>query len=304
MAKTLSNLTGVLVFTLCTLSTILWFLPLISFTLLKRAVPFEGFQALMSRWTMAMGENWITVNAIIFRLVNGTHYRVLGLEGLSPDKWYLLIVNHQTWADIIALQTVFNRRIPFLKFFVKQQLVYFPVLGIAFWALDMPFMKRYSKAYLQRHPEKKGKDLEMTRKACEKFHATPTSVINFIEGTRFTEEKRARRDSPFRHLLPPRSGGIAVTMSAMGEMFDAVLDVTVFYPGGAPTFWDVMCGRFPEVVVNVRQRPIDDWIVTGDYVNDREFRRDFHRWLSGIWEEKDEELEKLGESHRSRSPPS
>jgi 1-acyl-sn-glycerol-3-phosphate acyltransferase len=299
VTKTLGNLVGVLVFVSCSLNTFVWMTPLLTFAILKLIVPVPAFRTVMTRWIMAMGENWISVNAAIFALVNRTRYRVDGLEGLRRDNWYLLIVNHQTWVDIIALQTVFNRRIPFLKFFVKQQLVWFPVLGLAFWALDMPLMKRYSKTYLQKHPEKKGMDLEMTRRACERFHSTPTSVINFVEGTRFSADKHRRRESPFRHLLPPRSGGIAVTISSMGEMFDAILDVTVFYPDGIPTFWDVMCGRFREVVINIRQREIGRWIIEGDYVHDRDFRKSFHRWLTGIWEEKDAELGALSESVRA-----
>lgn len=293
----LTNLKGVLVLAATTINTLAWFTPLITFTLFKLLIPIAAFRNLMTRWIMAMGENWISTNALVFGLVNGTRYDVSGVEGLCRDKWYLVVVNHQTWVDIIALQTVLNRRIPFLKFFVKQELIWFPVLGVAFWALDMPFMKRYSKGYLQKHPEKKGQDLEMTRRACAKFHATPTSVINFIEGTRFSEAKRARRDSPFRYLLPPRSGGIAVTMSSMGEMFDAMLDVTMFYPEGIPNFWDVLCGRFKAVQVQIQQKPIDRWIIEGDYVNDREHRRNFHRWLTALWEEKDG---KLAELHAAR----
>lgn len=291
--KLLTNSKGVLVLTVGMLNTTFWFIPLISFTVLKLLVPIAAFRRVMTQWIMAMGENWITVNALILDWVNGTRYTVTGLEDLSRSRWYLLLVNHQTWVDILALQTVFNRNIPFLKFFVKRQLVWLPVVGIALWALDMPFMSRYSKAYLRRHPEKKGKDLEMTRKACEKFHATPTSVINFVEGTRFSEDKRERRDSAFLHLLPPRSGGVAVTLSSMGEMFDAILDTTIYYPHGVPTFWDSMCGRFKEVEIHIRQQPIDPWIVQGDYARDRTFRRDFHRWLTEFWERKDAKLAAL-----------
>lgn len=289
----LRNILGVFVFGLCTVNTVVWITPLLTFTVFKLVIPIAGFRTVMTRWIMAMGENWISTNAVIFSMANRTEFEVTGLDQLRRDNWYLLLVNHQTWVDIIALQTVLNRRIPFLKFFVKQQLIWFPLLGLAFWALDMPFMRRYSKDYLARHPEKKGQDLEMTRKACERFHSTPTSVINFVEGTRFSEEKRARRDSPYRHLLPPRSGGIAITVSAMGEMFDAILDITIHYPNGVPTFWDAMCGRFSKVVIRIHRRAIDDWIVKGDYVNDREFRRDFHRWLSDLWSAKDQELAEL-----------
>jgi len=288
-----TNIKGMLVFLLAVLNTFVWFAPLMAFTLMKLVVPVRAFRRRMTILIMAMGENWISGNALLFAAVNRTRYRISGIDALARDNWYLLVVNHQTWVDIIALQTAFNRRIPFLKFFVKQQLIWFPVLGVAFWALDMPFMKRYSRSYLAKHPEKAGKDLEMTRRACEKFHDTPTSVINFVEGTRFSEAKRVSRESPYRHLLPPRSGGIAVTLSSMGEMFDALLDVTVFYPDRIPQFWDVMCGRFREVEIHVERKPVPEWIVAGDYVNDRDFRRRFHRWLSTLWSRKDEQLEAL-----------
>ena len=276
-----------------TVNTFFWFTPLIVSKLLKLAVPVPSFRRTMTRWIMGFGEHWISCNAMLFEAVNSTRYDLRGVEGLSKSSWYLVIVNHQTWVDVIVLQTALNRRIPFLKFFVKQQLIWFPVLGIAFWALDMPFMKRHSKTYLQRHPEQKGRDLEATKRACARFNVTPTSVINFIEGTRFSEYKRVKRESPFRHLLPPRSGGMAVALSSMGNMFDAILDVTIYYPQGVPQFWDLLCGRFGEVIVDVRQRPVEGWIIDGDYANDRDFRRRFHRWLADLWSEKDTQLELL-----------
>lgn len=291
--KLLANVKGVTVLGIVAVSTILWFIPLMLFTLFKFLIPYPPFRRLMTRWVMGIGENWISINTLIFGTVNGTRYTVTGTEGLSKSKWYLVIVNHQTWVDVIALQTALNRRIPFLKFFVKQQLIWFPVLGIAFWAMDMPFMKRHSKAYLQAHPEQKGKDLEATKRSCERFHGTPTSVINFIEGTRFSEAKRVRRNSPFHYLLPPRSGGMAVALSSMGSMFDAILDVTIVYPEGVPNFWDVMCGRYKAAHIEVAQRPVADWIIEGDYIDDREYRREFHRWLTAIWAEKDARLAEL-----------
>ena len=288
--RTLVNLKGIAVFGIATINTFVWFAPLMLFTVLKFLVPIEAFRRLMRRFLMAVGENWISCNRVLFAAVNPARYEVIGTDDLSYEKWYLVLANHQTWVDVIALQTALNRRIPFLKFFVKQQLIWFPVLGLAFWAMDMPFMKRYSKGYLQRHPEEKGKDLEATRKSCERFNDIPTSVINFVEGTRFTEQKREKRDSPYKYLLPPRSGGVAIALSSMGQMFDAILDVTIHYPERVPTFWDLMCGRFEAVRVEVRARPVESWLVKGDYANDRQFRRDFHRWLTAIWAEKDARL--------------
>lgn len=247
----------------------------------------------MSRWIMVIGELWIATNTAIFGLVRLTRWEVRGLDKLSRNSWYLVMVNHQTWVDIFALQTLFNKRIPFLKFFIKQELVWFPVLGITWWAMDMPFMKRYTKTYLARHPEKKGADLEITKKACEKFRDTPTTVINFIEGTRFSEEKRVKRASKFTHLLPPRAGGIALALSSMGEMFDAILDVTILYPDGPPKFWEMCCGEFDHIVIEIKQRPIEEWMVGADYANDRKSRRQFHQWLAMVWEEKDQRIATL-----------
>jgi 1-acyl-sn-glycerol-3-phosphate acyltransferase len=293
LKKTLNNLQATIVFSFCTVSTIFWVTPLMVFALLKLIIPVTGFRRLMTRWIMAIGENWVSCNAAIFGSVNSTRWDVRGLEGLTNDEWYLVIANHQTWVDIVALQTALNRRIPFLKFFIKQELIWFPFLGMAWWGLDMPFMKRYSKSYLAKYPHKKGKDLEATKKACEKFRYTPTSVINFIEGTRFTEEKKVKRASPFNNLLPPRAGGLALALDSMGSMFNAILDITIVYPNGTPQFWAMCYGQFDHVIIDIRRRPVEEWMAQGDYVNDREFRREFHQWLTQVWREKDEQIESI-----------
>ncbi len=291
LKKTFNNVHGTLVFGVCTVSTIIWVTPLMVFAVFKLIIPIKGFRKLMTRWIMAIGEYWVSCNAAIFGFVNATRWEVSGLEGLSTDDWYLVIANHQTWVDIVALQTVLNRRIPFLKFFIKQELIWFPFLGMAWWGLDMPFMKRYSKTYLAKNPHKKGKDLEATRKACQKFRYTPTSLINFIEGTRFTPEKKIKRASPFENLLPPRAGGLALALDSMGSMFTAIIDITIVYPQGTPEFWAMCYGKFDHIVIEIRKRPVEQWMVEGDYVNDREFRRKFHQWLTQKWQEKDEQID-------------
>jgi len=246
---------------------------------------------------MAIGQNWISANWFLMRFAGSVTLSTRGIDSLRRDGWYLVMANHQTWVDIVVLQAAFNRRIPFLKFFIKQQLIWFPLLGIAWWAMDMPFMKRFSASYLAAHPHMKGRDLETTRRACEKFRDTPTSVLNFIEGTRFSEEKRVARKSRYKHLLQPRAGGLAVALSSMGELFNSVVDVTLVYPGGASSFWAMCCGDRVDVVVDVRERSLDRWLVDGDYESDREFRKHVHNWLAEIWSEKDEILEQMKEFH-------
>jgi 1-acyl-sn-glycerol-3-phosphate acyltransferase len=255
--------------------------------LLKLLLPVLAVRRALTRWLMWCAENWIAVNGLVLRGSGSRDWRAADAESLDRNGWYLVLANHQTWVDIVVLQVALNRQIPLLKFFIKQQLIWFPLLGLGFWALDMPFMKRHSPSYLARHPEQKGADLEATRKACEKFRHTPTSVINFVEGTRFSEAKRVARKSPYENLLLPRAGGIAVALSAMGEVFDAILDVTLVYADGPPKFWDMICGDHVKVALDIRALPIEPELVAGDYQNDREFRRYVHRWLGELWREKD-----------------
>ena len=280
-----------------TINTLAWFIPLLVLAVLKLLVPVAAIRRTLTFWLMGIAENWISVNRVILSPVGAGAWQTRLSDRVRRDGWYLVMSNHQTWVDIVVLQAAFNRRIPLLKFFIKQQLVWFPVLGIAWWALDMPFMKRYSTSYLAKHPEKQGRDLEATRRACEKFKDTPTSVINFVEGTRFSEEKRDRRRSPYRRLLLPRAGGIAVALDSMGHMFDAILDVTIFYPDGPTSFWGMCCGDFVRAEIHVRERAVDPALLDGDYANDRHFRKQVHAWLADIWADKDELLGRLADEH-------
>lgn len=284
---------GVLTFAGLTINTFVWFVPVFVLAVVKLVLPFAAIRRDVSRWLMATAENWISGNALILGGSGSRQWRLQGAEELHRDGWYLVLANHQTWVDIVVLQVAFNRRIPLLKFFIKQELIWFPLLGFGFWALDMPFMKRYSPSYLAKHPDRKGGDLQATRKACEKFRETPTSVINFVEGTRFSEEKRDKRNSPYSNLLVPRAGGIAVALSSMGKTFDKIVDVTLVYENGVPKFWDMVCGDRVVVTIDVRCRAVDPLLVEGDYENDREFRRKVHNWLGRIWEDKDARIAEI-----------
>ena len=299
MTQALQQLRGIIVFAGISINTIFWFIPIFLLGVIKLLVPLAPFRRFLTRILMWLGENWVAVNSIILTVGGSIDWQARGLDNLRRDHWYLVMANHQAWVDILVLQKVFNRRVPFLKFFIKQQLVWFPLLGIAWWALDMPFMKRFSPSYLARNPHMRGKDLETTRRACEKFRHTPTSIINFVEGTRFSETKRESRKSPYRRLLPPRAGGLAIALSSMGELFDSILDVTLVYPDGPARFWEMCCGHHVRVIVDVRERAVDEWLVSGDYQQDREFRRSVHRWIGDIWQEKDELIQEILDNEKS-----
>lgn len=292
----LRNVRGVLFFAALTLNTTIWIIPILFLAVIRLLLPIASVRRLVARILSAIGENWISINSFLMRNLANVTFSAEGLEGLRRDGWYLVMANHQTWVDIVVLQAVFNRKIPFLKFFIKQQLIWFPLLGFAWWAMDMPFMKRFSPAYLARNPHMKGKDLETTRRACEKFRDTPTSVINFIEGTRFTEAKKTARKSPYRNLLQPRAGGLAVALSSMGELFTSVVDVTLSYTGSPTSLWGMCCGAPTNVNVIVQERQLENWMIEGDYAQDRDFRKKVHRWLGDIWSEKDAILDGMKSS--------
>lgn len=272
---------------------------LFAVALIKFLVPIAPFRRAISQVLVKIAESWIAINSTFLRTLARTKIHVDGLENPRRDGCYLVLCNHQSWVDIPVLQKVFNRRIPFMRFFLKRQLIWVPVLGLAWWALDFPFMRRYSKETLAAHPELRGRDIDETRKACEKFSAIPVSIMNFVEGTRFTPAKHDRQQSPYAHLLKPRTGGVALVIESMGEMLDAIIDVTLMYPRGRPTFGDLLCGRVREVHAQVQARPVPAALLHGDYQNDGEFRLHFQAWMNGLWAEKDALIGRSGDCETS-----
>ena len=212
---------------------------------------------------------------------------------MSRSEWYFINCNHQSWSDILVLLITFHGHIPFFKFFLKKELFWIPLLGTAWWALDYPFMKRYPKNVLEKNPHLKGKDLETTRKACEKYRHTLVSIMNFIEGTRFTPEKHARQRSSYRHLLMPKSGGFAFALAAMDGRITSILDVTIVYPPGSFDFWDYLCGRVPEISVRVKKLGVPREFLSGNYQDDPVFRESFQTWVRELWAEKDRLIDRL-----------
>lgn len=282
---------GLLSLTVMALNTLACVILLFPLAVIKFAVPIDAVRKPVDRMLNAIAELWIAINGAT--LMRSARIDVSGVEGLSRKRWYLVEANHQSWADIFVLQHVLTGRIPLLKFFLKQELIWVPLIGPAWWALDFPFMKRHSQEYLRAHPERREDDLATIRRACEKFSLIPTAVMNFLEGTRFTREKQNVQGAPFEHLLAPKAGGIALALNAMGERFHSLLDVTLFYPGGAPSFFGLLAGKMKQVIVHLRELPIPPDLIGGDYTTDPQFRERAQRWVTELWREKDELLEKL-----------
>ncbi len=283
-----SFLLGAISSSFITITIAFWCIPLWLVGIIRLALPWQRWRRFHLRIMHRIVDLWTSGNAAMLRACKIARFHTQGMEGLRPDSWYMLIPNHRTWADIIVLQCLFSRRIPVLKFFLKRQLIWVPFVGLACYALEFPFVSRHSREYLAKHPEKRNDDLVVTRNACERYRALPTSILSFLEGTRFSEEKRRTLQSPYQQLLPPKLGGLALVLAEMGSELDALLDVTIIYPRPNTSFWDFLCGRTRDIRIMIREIPIPPEICTGNYLEDQEFRALFRDWVAGWWRAKDE----------------
>jgi len=287
LARLPAALRGIITGLILVLNTIVVFSLMVPAALLKLLLGNERLRQRCDAVLNALASGWVEVNNAWIRAVRPAHWDVQGVENLHARGWYLVSSNHQSWVDILVLQRIFHGRIPFLKFFLKRELIWVPVIGLAWWALDFPFLSRG-----------RGKgghqgDLKATRESCEKFKRIPTTVISFVEGTRFTAEKHAQQRSPYRHLLKPKVGGLSIALATMGEQFEALLDVTIVYPHGAPRFWDLLCGHVDAVTVRVQQREIPPQVLGSDPVGDKAYRQRISTWVEQQWSEKDGLIDSL-----------
>jgi 1-acyl-sn-glycerol-3-phosphate acyltransferase len=280
-------LRGAITATILGLNTVFISLCLVPPALVKLLVPAKAVRRACDRLMNGLASLWVGNNNAWIAAVRPATWDVRGVEDLHERGWYLVSSNHQSWVDILVLQRIFHGHIPFLKFFLKQELIWVPVIGLAWWALDFPFMKRGKGSGARQN------DLKTTREACEKFKLIPTTVINFVEGTRFTPAKQAAQQSPYRHLLKPKIGGLGIALAAMGEQFEALLDVTIVYPHGTPTFWHLLCGQIDTVTVRVQQRAIPPQVLGGDPLRDKAYRQRVGDWVDVQWRDKDGLIDEL-----------
>ncbi len=290
--KLVQHLRAIATMLLYTINIVLWFLPLGILGIFFYLFPVKIWQRNCRRWMEDLPAHWIRTNQLIQELMTTMEWDVTGLEQLMYHEWYLLIANHQSWADVFILQRIFNKKIPTLKFFLKRELLWtLPFAGWACWVLGFPFVHRYNKAVLTKHPEWKGRDIETAKRTCQKFKATPTTVANFVEGTRFSERKHELQASPYQYLLRPKSAGIGFSLAVLGDFFHKILNVTIIYPPKQASLWNFLSGGIKKITVHIETLPItSDWL--GDYQHDRSFRTGFQKKLNDLWARKDKILKK------------
>ena len=284
------NASGPLVGTILLLSliinTVVLCIPLYLAVFLKLLTPFNSGRRWWTRRIADIAMVWMNLNIGLADFFLGIRWQIDIPEGLDKKHSYLLTSNHQSWVDILAWEKALGNEIPFFRFFLKQELIYVPLLGLCWWGLEYPFMKRHSKEEIAKNPALKGKDIETTRKACARYVGQPVTVMNFVEGTRYTPKKAEK--SPYQHLINPRAGGVAFVLNAMGEQIHSMLNATIIYPKGVRELWDYLCGRLKDIHILVEEVKIPAEFEGGDYQHDPQYRAAVQAWISGVWRAKDE----------------
>jgi 1-acyl-sn-glycerol-3-phosphate acyltransferase len=284
-------LQGTLVLLAVSVNTIFSTLIIFVLAVVKFLTPKGPARNTVTRWLSLVGEYWISFNMLMAWFLFDMKWDIQLPDDLNHEGRYLVFCNHQSWADILVLQHCLNRRAPFMRFLLKQELIWVPFLGFCWWALDMAFLRRYSRAQLLKNPELRGKDLENAARACKKLKHIPVSMMSFPEGTRFAPAKHQQQSSPFKHLLRPRYGGIGQVLYSFDETLDHLIDVTIIYPDGKPDMWQFVSGQVKKISVNIRLLPIGDEVRGKNFREDAAAKNALKSWLNELWLEKDQYIE-------------
>ena len=246
---------------------------------------------------------WINSNnSLIDNMLPRKDWRISLPDDVHTNGKYLLMSNHQSWVDTSIVQYISENRLPLTRFFTKFELIFIPVIGQAFYFLDFPMMRRHSKEAVAKNPALQGKDIEEAKRACALLKDKPFTLLNYLEGTRFTKEKHDKQKSPYQHLLKPRAGGLSLAINALGENIDGILDMTIVYPDGVPTYSDLWKGNIKRLGVDVRYLHMPDNLFSsiqdGSYENNEDIKSQVFDWIDQVWQQKDQRIsEMLAEFH-------
>ncbi len=284
-------------FTLISVVTAILAIPVFVLAFVRLILPFGPVLSFVDRINQAVFYLWISNNAFLMWLTNRIQWDIQGADIEKIKGSCFIISNHVTWTDIVMLGQIYRGKIPITKFFLKHSLIYIPILGQACYSLGMPFLRRYSRNELLKNPKLKTKDIDATRKACQNLLQHPSTLVNFVEGTRFTPEKAKAQQSQYRHLMPPKAASLAIALGLIGPHIDCLLNTTLVYPGEhkGSIFMEMLCGRLKHVIarVEVMDKETINAHMVGDYLQDKQFKHTFTIYLRQLWQRKDDLIESL-----------
>ena len=286
MFKFKNNLIGIISSTILIVNTLILAILMIPLGIIKFLIPIKNLRASFTKIIIKIGEIWISVNSLWVIKLHKPNLEIHGQENLDGNSWFLSTSNHQSAADIFIVQLITNRKIPMLKFFIKYELIYVPIIGICWWALDMPFLKRYTQEQIKRNPKLEGRDYKKMKKSLEHYSLHPVSIFSYAEGTRFSKEKHINQNSKFSHLLKPKEGGLAIALSNVNKIKE-LIDITIIYDSDNLGFWNYLCGNIKNIKIFISKTKIPSKYLIDTLITNNELRSDFKLWLYDRWAEKD-----------------
>ena len=201
--------------------------------------------------------------------VLGVNIVVHGEVPRDPTEHLIVLSNHRSWFDILVLHKLVTGEGPIIKFLMKKELIYIPVVGWLCFALNFPRLNRGGSE------DGRTQDYSTVQQAAESLNGGLGALLNFAEGTRFSPAKHRAQQSPYRYLLRPHSGGLRIMLAAMPEV--RILDCTLAYPNQSLSFWQCLGGDLREIHVWLDSIPAFE--VT-----------DVNAWLAERWEVKDRRI--------------
>ncbi len=295
--KIAEKVRGLTVAAAITSSTFLHGPPVLTLGLLKTIIPSRKIDEM----AIGLTNSWLGVNSwLIDHVLPEIDWQITLPTNLSLQGRYLLMCNHQSWVDTTVMQYVGLPRMPLTRFFTKWELIFIPFLGLAFKILGFPMMKRHSKEAIAKNPALKQQDLIEAKRSCANLQSQPYTLLNYLEGTRFTPKKHAEQKSTYQHLLMPKTGGLALALQILGKEIDSLMDMTIVYPDGIPTYGDFWTGRVRRIGVDIREVNLPDWVLGGDYEEDLEYRARFQAWVTQLWQDKDQRIEHMLQGFKDR----
>jgi 1-acyl-sn-glycerol-3-phosphate acyltransferase len=242
-----------------------WVIFLVLFALLRLVMAAPGMRRSISAATEWIYRQAAAVhNFWMFRVVGIQ----LGIEGSLPDHPAPIIIsNHQTWMDIPVLHGTITARGPILKFLIKRELLWVPIIGWICYALNFPRLNRGNGEGARE------KDYAAIQSFSQTLNTERGALMIYAEGTRFTPQKHRNQNSPYRHLLLPRPGGLKIALESVPPE-TPVVDVTIVYRGDT-SFWHCLGGSTRSIKVVIRTYQATDI-------------RDVRSWLTARWQEKDQ----------------
>ena len=259
---------------------------------IPRIIPNKNLKVSLGSISNTMGSATVASITTALKILHKLEWDFQIPEDVNADTWYIAMSNHQSWADIFILLAAGHKKIPLLKFFMKKELQWIPIIYLVHKTIDMPFLNRHSRAQIQANPELKKIDFKNAKIAAKRFSRNPSTAFSFAEGTRFTLQKHSAQESPYSDLLKPKVGALAIALSGMPQV-NTLVDFTVVYATEKRSTWDFLCGNLSRAKVVAKAYALPENLKNRSFEEEDDYRRDFQTFIDAIWLEKQETIKGL-----------